>query len=83
MSAERITRALRGRWYRRYGLACCPAHGDKRPSLTLADGNDGRLLLSCKAGCSFIDVLDALRGLGLVEGRGSQHLAQPVRDRQA
>lgn len=71
MTAERITLALRGKWYRRYGVACCPAHGDRNPSLTLADGTDGRLLLSCKAGCAFTDVLDALRGLGLVEGRGS------------
>lgn len=71
MTAEQITRALRGKWYRRYGLACCPAHGDHKPSLTLADGTDGRLLMNCKAGCAFTDVLDALRGLGLVEGRGS------------
>lgn len=71
MSAEQITRGLRGKWYRRYGLARCPAHGDRNPSLTLADGTDGRLLPNCKAGCGFTDVLDALRGLGLVEGRGS------------
>lgn len=68
---ERITRALRGKWHRRYGLACCPAHGDRKPSLSLADGDNGRLLLHCKAGCAFTDVLDALRGLGLVEGRSS------------
>lgn len=71
MNAEQITRALHGKWYRSYGLACCPAHGDKRPSLSLADGTDGRLLLSCKAGCTFLEVLDALRGLGLIEGGGS------------
>lgn len=78
MNAEQITRALRGKWYRRYGVACCPAHGDRKPSLTLADGTDGRLLLNCKAGCAFNNVLDALRGLGLVEGRGSYTPPSPA-----
>lgn len=64
--ARALTLALRGKWYRRYGLACCPAHGNRRPSLTLADAPDGRLLLSCKTGCSFLDVLTALRDGGLV-----------------
>lgn len=78
MDAEQLTRALRGTWYRRYGLARCPAHGDKRPSLTLADGNGGRLLLNCKSGCSFTDVLDALRGLGIIEGSGSYTPPSPA-----
>lgn len=65
--ARALTLALRGKWYRRYGLACCPAHGDRRPSLTLTDAPDGRLLLSCKTGCSFLDVLSALRDRGLVD----------------
>lgn len=69
--ARTLTAALGGKWYRSYGLACCPAHGDKHPSLSIADGTDGRLLLSCKAGCSFIEVLDALRDRGLV-GRDSR-----------
>lgn len=69
--AERITRALpHGRWYGRFGSACCPAHGDRRPSLRLSNGADGRLLLRCHAGCDFGAILDALRGLGLVEGNG-------------
>lgn len=67
--AQTLTAALRGKWYRRYGLARCPAHGDNRPSLSLADAPDGKLLLNCKAGCSFADVLDALRDRGLIEGK--------------
>lgn len=65
--ARTLTLALRGKWYRRYGLACCPAHGDRKPSLTLADAPDGRLFLHCKTGCSFLDVLSALRDRGLVD----------------
>ncbi len=77
-NAQALTLALRGTWRRRYGLACCPAHGDKHPSLTIADAPSGRLLLSCKAGCSFMDVLTALRGLGLVEGSGSYTPPSPA-----
>jgi hypothetical protein len=63
-----LTLALGGRWNGRSGSACCPAHPDSRPSLTLADGDDGKLLLSCKAGCAFQQVIDALRQRGLVDG---------------
>ncbi|RJL17996.1 DUF7146 domain-containing protein [Paracoccus siganidrum] len=65
--AQSLTAALDGKWHGRYGLACCPAHGDRRPSLTLADGDDGRLLLNCKAGCGFMEVLTALRERGLID----------------
>jgi hypothetical protein len=76
--AQRITAALQGRWHGRYGLACCPAHGDRKPSLTLADGPGGRLLAHCKTGCAFADVLDALRGLGIIEGRGTVPQTDPA-----
>lgn len=66
--AQTLTLALGGKWHRTYGLALCPAHGDRKPSLTLADAPDRRLLLHCKTGCGFIDVLDALRGRGLLDG---------------
>lgn len=68
--AQRITAALQGRWHGRYGVACCPAHGDRKPSLSLSDGPSGRLLVNCKAGCDFLSILGALRGLGIVSGEG-------------
>lgn len=40
--------------------ACCPAHGDKRPSLSLSRGEDGRALIFCHAGCDTKGVCDAL-----------------------
>ena len=40
--------------------ARCPAHKDRRPSLSIREGDDGRVLLYCFAGCGAIDVLDAL-----------------------
>lgn len=67
--AERITRALPGHWHGRYGSAFCPAHTNTNtPALCLANGEGGRLLARCFAGCRFQAVLDALRGLGIVEG---------------
>jgi hypothetical protein len=75
--ARRITQALQGRWHGRYGLARCPAHDDRNPSLTLSDGPKGRLLANCFAGCSFAAVLDALRGLGIIEGRGTVPQTDP------
>ncbi|MFN4061223.1 MAG: toprim domain-containing protein [Paracoccus hibiscisoli] len=65
--AQILTLALGGKWHRTYGLALCPAHGDRKPSLTLADAPDGRLLLHCKTGCGFTDVLDALHDKGLLD----------------
>jgi putative DNA primase/helicase len=47
-------------------LAQCPAHDDNRPSLSISEGTDGRLLLNCKAGCTFKSVLEAL-GLDTAE----------------
>ncbi len=43
-------------------VALCPCHEDKRPSLSIGTGDDGRLLLKCFAGCSW-DELRAALGL--------------------
>jgi hypothetical protein len=41
-------------------LACCPAHDDKSPSLTVRALDDGRILLHCFSGCGAVDVVGAL-----------------------
>ena len=41
-------------------LACCPAHDDKSPSLSIRGTDDGRVLLHCFAGCDVESILDAL-----------------------
>ena len=70
--AATLTRVLRGKWNGRYGLAYCPAHHNTRtPALSLANGDGGRLLAHCFAGCDFAAIIDSLRGLGLVEGDGT------------
>jgi len=40
--------------------AQCPAHRDRNPSLSIARGDDGRVLLKCWAGCSSADVVYSL-----------------------
>ena len=40
--------------------ACCPAHEDKSPSLSITEKDDGIVLLHCFAGCSVEDVLDSI-----------------------
>lgn len=40
--------------------ACCPAHDDRNPSLSISEGDDGRVLLYCHAGCAVADVVGAL-----------------------
>ena len=35
----------------RHVLACCPAHDDSTPSLSLSESPDGTLLWHCHAGC--------------------------------
>ena len=41
-------------------MARCPVHDDKNPSLSITEGDDGRVLLKCFAGCSTEDIVKAL-----------------------
>jgi putative DNA primase/helicase len=42
-------------------MARCPAHPDRTPSLSIREGDDGRILVYCHAGCSTKSVLDTMR----------------------
>lgn len=44
-------------------LACCPAHDDRSPSMTLSAKDDGHILAHCFTGCSFDEIVGAV-GLG-------------------
>jgi len=46
--------------------ARCPAHEDRRASLSVGVGDDGRILLHCHAGCA-LDVVLAASGLTIAE----------------
>jgi len=54
---SRVERAKRnGSGY----MARCPAHEDRNPSLAISEGDDGRVLLHCHAGCQTAAILYAL-----------------------
>jgi hypothetical protein len=40
--------------------ACCPAHGDKSPSLAIRELDDGRILMKCFANCSVQDIMGSI-----------------------
>ena len=77
MQAEQIAKALGNA--KRVGkgwLASCPlpthgqGHGDKNPSLSISDGDDGKPLFKCHSGCDQHEVF-------AVQGVSAQTLAQP------
>lgn len=46
--------------------ACCPAHEDRNPSLSISVGDDGRVLLHCHAGCA-PEAICRVIGLGVAD----------------
>jgi hypothetical protein len=62
-------------------LACCPAHADKRPSMSIREFSDGRILVHCFSGCSFEEIVTAA-GAELSEFFPPEplyHRAKPIR----
>ena len=51
MTAETIAKALGGRKAGGGWMARCPAHDDRKPSLSIRDADDGKVLVRCHAGC--------------------------------
>lgn len=41
-------------------MACCPAHDDRKASLSISTGDDGRILIYCHAGCCVEDIIAAM-----------------------
>jgi hypothetical protein len=72
MAAEAIAKALGGRKAGAAWMACCPAHDDRKPSLSIRDADDGRVLVRCHAGCDQEDLIAVLRSRGLWEEKGYQ-----------
>ena len=65
-------------------LSRCPAHDDRSPSLAIKEGDDGRVLIHCFAGCATEDVLSAI-GMTfsdvMPERIGAEHSYKPIRNR--
>ena len=74
--AEHIAKNLhKGRKTQTGWIACCPAHEDSNPSLSLTQAGD-MTLVHCHAGCAQEEVIGVLKSLGLwerdiIEGSGA------------
>ena len=69
LDADRIANALTDKPQRsgESWRVPCPAHGGDGPNLSLRNGDGGRLLTFCHSrGCSFKDIIAALRDRGIV-----------------
>jgi putative DNA primase/helicase len=64
-SVYRIVNVLGARRAGNSWIARCPAHDDKTPSLSISEGEDGKVLVYCHAGCDQEDVIAELIRLGL------------------
>lgn len=64
------------------GFVARSAHNDGNPSLSVAEGADGRILINCFAGCSFKEITCALgissHDLFPKNGCGASHGVQSV-----
>lgn len=58
-TARRICESRGGKWSGTKGMACCPAHDDRTPSLSVSLGRQA-ILFHCFAGCDQQSVLSAL-----------------------
>jgi putative DNA primase/helicase len=70
VKAEIIAKALHGRRVGEAWIACCPAHKDRIPSLSISAGRDGKVLVRCHAGCEQRAVIAALQAHGLWQTTG-------------
>lgn len=61
-------------------VARCPCHDDRKPSLSLSLGRDGRILLKCHAGCRTEEVVKAL-GLDMRDLFPPRSPAKPNQER--
>lgn len=73
VDARQVTEGLGGRWHasRSYGSARCPIHADHDPSLSVSDGDDGKVLVKCHKGCDRVAIIKELAGRGLWPERES------------
>jgi hypothetical protein len=68
MPAQDLANKLGGKRSGRGWRCPCPAHDDHEPSLDVTEGQNGKILVTCRAGCDQATVIDALRSRGLWDG---------------
>jgi len=86
-TARRICESRGGKWSGTKGMACCPAHDDRTPSLGVSLGRQA-ILFHCFAGCDQQSVLAALASEGvdatsLFSGSATTEGPEPTRTRKS
>ena len=77
MNAAEIAQQLDGKREGKGWRSLCPAHDDHEPSLSIIQKN-GKILVTCRAGCAQDAVIAALRERGLWPSPGNGHDRDPV-----
>ena len=77
MNLDALAHALEARRSGSAWMACCPAHEDSNPSLSIKEV-DGKVLVRCHAGCSQVAVIDALKARGLWEAAPERTWAKRI-----
>lgn len=85
-TARRICESRGGKWSGTKGMACCPAHEDRTPSLGVTLGRKA-ILFHCFAGCDQQSVLSALAREGFevarfFSGSSAEDQIEPTRVRK-
>lgn len=65
----------------RHGIACCPAHNDRTPSLSITPGHSA-VLFHCFAGCERAAIIDALKASKIGQGAKaieSKNWVEPIK----
>ena len=52
---QKVKKTGKSKW-----LACCPAHGDKSPSLSIMQNETGKVFVHCFAGCAGDSVMASI-----------------------
>lgn len=83
-TARHICESRGGKWSGTKGMACCPAHDDRTPSLGVTLGRKA-ILFHCFAGCDRSDVLAAFarEGIGALSFFSGSSEFEPVKDMSA
>ncbi|WP_119082009.1 DUF7146 domain-containing protein [Altererythrobacter sp. B11] len=86
-TARRICESRGGKWAGTKGMACCPAHDDRTPSLGVSLGRKA-ILFHCFAGCDQRSVLSALAREGfdatsLFSGSATADHSEPAKTLKA
>ena len=79
--AATLAKALHGKKSGSGWVACCPAHDDRNPSLSISC-KGGTVVWHCHAGCTQDAVLSALRAKGLWSGHSSFEIDHAERERE-